>query len=116
MMLRRFSQFFPRLGSFAARRAIATGSQEKLTLPRLPIFEALNSHPRSKTAIVHSKSGKSFTYGDLLVDTALYKDRLLKLSRAKEEDLREGRIAFLVENGYDYVGTLSHVFVEWKRF
>lgn len=77
-----------------------------LTLPRLPIFEALDSHPRSKTAVVRSESGERWTYGDLLADTARYKEKLMFLDEESGLDLKERRIAFLAENGYDYVGML----------
>lgn len=91
-------------------RTITTGSKV-LTLPRLPIFEALDSHPKSKTAIVHSRSGRAFTYGDLLAATARTKDWILMRNGAEQgQDLKEKRIAFLVENGYDYVGTHPNTF------
>lgn len=100
MALRQTPQLLARIFS-----RTATSSPEVLTLPRLPIFEALNSHPKSKLAIVHSRTGQKFTYGELLAATARYKDRLLVLGKAeKEEDLKEKRVAILVENGYDYLG------------
>lgn len=104
MALRQIPQLLAPLRSRIFSRT-ATSSSEVLTLPRLPIFEALNSHPKSKLAIVHSRSGQKFTYGELLAATARYKDQLLVLSKAeKEEDLKEKRVAILVENGYDYLG------------
>lgn len=75
------------------------------TLPRLPIFEALSSHNPRSTAIVHSESGDKFTYGSLLSDAAKLRRKLLE--KAKVDDLQEQRIAFLVENGYNYVGALK---------
>ena len=72
------------------------------TLPRLPIFEAIASHDRHSTAVVHSSSGRRFTYGELLGDVAEAKDRLLEEAGVKTIDGQ--RIAFLVENSYDYVG------------
>jgi len=75
------------------------------TLPRLPIFEALASHNPKSTAIIHSESGDKFTYGGLLSDTAKLRSKLLE--KAKVDDLQEQRIAFLVENGYNYVGALT---------
>lgn len=105
MISHRLPQILPHLRNTIARRAFATGSQRSLRLPRLSIFEALDSHPKSKVAIVHSESGKSFTYGDLLADTARYRSRLMMLHKPEfRMDLGERRIAFLVENGYHYVG------------
>ena len=72
------------------------------TLPRIPIFEALKKHDAQSTAVVHSLSGRTFTYGELVNDVAAAKDTLLKSTQGKSADGE--RIAFLVENGYDYVG------------
>ncbi|KAF2279372.1 acetyl-CoA synthetase-like protein [Westerdykella ornata] len=75
------------------------------TLPRLPVFEALKKHEPTSTAVIHSLSGRSFTYGELVNDVAAAKD---KLQRNTNGQSAEGaRIAFLVENGYDYVTLLS---------
>jgi acyl-CoA synthetase (AMP-forming)/AMP-acid ligase II len=71
-------------------------------LPRLPIFEALAGHDPKSTVVVHSASGRKFTYGELLSDVAKEKERLLKEGGG---NMNGERIAFLVENGYDYVGT-----------
>ncbi|PMD33712.1 long-chain-fatty-acid-CoA ligase [Hyaloscypha variabilis F] len=77
------------------------------TLPRLPIFEALAGHDPKSTVVVHSASGRKFTYGELLSDVADGKERLLKEGRGKIDG---ERIAFLVENSYDYVVTLLSIF------
>ncbi|KAH7078671.1 hypothetical protein BKA63DRAFT_437960 [Paraphoma chrysanthemicola] len=77
------------------------------TLPRLPIFEAIKKHDAQSTAVVHSLSGRSFTYGELVNDVAAAKD---KLQRNCNGQSAEGqRISFLVENGYDYVVTLLSI-------
>ncbi|KAF2818764.1 acetyl-CoA synthetase-like protein [Ophiobolus disseminans] len=77
------------------------------TLPRLPIFEAIKSHDAQSTAVVHSLSGRTFTYGELVNDVAAAKD---KLQRNTNGQSAEGqRISFLVENGYDYVVTLLSI-------
>lgn len=75
----------------------------KATLPRLAIFEAIEKHDPKSTAIVHSQSGRSFTYGELLKDVAYAKERLAATSQGK--DIKGERVAFLIENSYDYVGT-----------
>lgn len=71
------------------------------TLPRLPIFEAIASHDPSSTAIIHSLSGRKFSYGQLLQDVAEAKHNLQTEAGGKVDGQR---IAFLVENSYDYVG------------
>lgn len=73
------------------------------TLPKHSIFKALSEHDPANHAIVHSVSGRSFTYGSLLHDIAAAKDHLASLTEGKS--LKGERIAFLAENGYDYVGT-----------
>ena len=72
------------------------------TLPRLPVFEAIAKHDPQSTAVIHSKSGRRFTYGELLRDVA---DARNSIQHSAGELRMEGeRVAFLVENGYDYVG------------
>ncbi|KAI9733015.1 MAG: hypothetical protein M1834_003559 [Cirrosporium novae-zelandiae] len=66
------------------------------TLPRLPVFEAIANHDPQHTAIIHSNSGRSFKYGNILQDVAAAKD---KLNRKASDKLEGQRIAFLVENG-----------------
>ena len=75
-----------------------------LTLPRIPLFDQISKHDPTSTAIVHSDSGKSFTYGQLLRDVAR---STKELKRDGTRNLKGERIAFLIENGYDYVG--AHV-------
>ena len=72
------------------------------SLPRLPIFEAIASHEPQSPAVVHSTSRRRFTYGGLLKDVADAKDRLCQA--AGDQSMVGQRVAFLVENGYDYVG------------
>lgn len=72
------------------------------TLPRLPLFEAVSRHDPDSTAVIHSLSGRTFKYGQLLGDVRRARDRLSQA--AGREDLNGERIAFLVENSYDYVG------------
>lgn len=75
------------------------------TLPRLPIFEAIVKHDPQSTAVIHSSSGRTFTYGELLGDIRKARERFYEASGKK--DLNGERIAFLVENSYDYVGEWS---------
>ncbi|KPI45996.1 Acyl-CoA synthetase family member 3, mitochondrial [Cyphellophora attinorum] len=77
------------------------------TLPRTPIFNAIAKHDPASLAIVHSSSDRSFSYGSLLHDVAAAKDNLTAITGGKS--LRGERIAFLAENGYDYVVTFLSI-------
>lgn len=72
------------------------------TLPNLPVFEAIANHDPKSIAVVHCKSGRRFTYGELLRDVADGRNSMRQA--AGEQDMKGQRVAFLVENGYDYVG------------
>ncbi len=77
------------------------------TFPDLPIFRAIASHDPQSTAVIHSKSERRFTYGELLKDVEGAKIKLyrqLKAAAPPNEAIGGQRVAFLVENGYDYVG------------
>ncbi|EFQ25433.1 AMP-binding enzyme [Colletotrichum graminicola] len=78
------------------------------SLPKLPLFEAISRHDPESTAVVHSLSGRRFKYGELLGDVRRARDKLL--DSAGKQDLNGERIAFLVENSYDYVVTLLAAF------
>lgn len=85
------------------------------TLPRLPIFEAVAKHDPESTAVIHSLSGRSFKYGELLGDVRRARDRLRE-ARGRE-DLDGERIAFLVENSYDYVGEQGTLYLcHWNQY
>ncbi|KAL8948792.1 MAG: hypothetical protein Q9222_005054 [Ikaeria aurantiellina] len=77
------------------------------TLPKLPIFEAIAKHDPQSTAVIHSASGRQFTYGQLLKDVHDARDKLRQSVAGKSTDGQ--RIAFLVENSYDYVVTLLSI-------
>ncbi|OTB04385.1 hypothetical protein M426DRAFT_58733 [Hypoxylon sp. CI-4A] len=74
-----------------------------LTLPKLPIFEAIASHNPQSTAVVHCLSRRTFKYGELLPDVSRVRDRIIEASG--KPDIRGERVAFLIENSYDYVVT-----------
>ncbi|GKT74601.1 2-succinylbenzoate-CoA ligase [Colletotrichum tofieldiae] len=78
------------------------------SLPRLPLFEAISQHDPESTAVIHSLSGRRFKYGELLGDVRRARNKLL--DSAGKSDLNGQRIAFLVENSYDYVVTLLAAF------
>lgn len=75
------------------------------TLPKLPVFEAIARHNPDSTVVIHSNSGRAFKYGELLGDVCKARDRIYE--KAGKTDMQGERIAFLVENSYDYVGKLS---------
>ena len=77
------------------------------TLPRLPIFEAISKYDTKTTSVIHSGSGRQFTYGELLHDVRDARDKLQEW--AGKEELAGQRIAFLVENGYDYIGAKASI-------
>ncbi|KAL8792640.1 MAG: hypothetical protein Q9195_004768 [Heterodermia aff. obscurata] len=77
------------------------------SLPRLPVFEAIASHEPQSPAVIHCASGRRFTYGGLLNDVATAKDKLYHA--AGNQSMEGQRVAFLVENGYDYVVTLLSI-------
>lgn len=89
----------PRLSNCWSR---CYGKKMLSTLPRLPVFEAIAGHSPQSTVVVHSNSGRRFQYGELLGDVRRVRNRLYEAS--KKSDLDGERIAFLVENSYDYVG------------
>ncbi|KAK5126778.1 hypothetical protein LTR85_009712 [Meristemomyces frigidus] len=75
-------------------------------LQRSALFEAIQKHNPDDTAVIHSLSGRSFKYGSLLHDVSAAKERLLSLTGKTDDSIVGERVAFLVENGYDYVVTL----------
>lgn len=74
------------------------------TLQKSAFTDAIQRHDPESTAVVHSLSGRSFKYGSLLQDIALRKGQILSETGKNEESVAGERIAFLVENSYDYVG------------
>ncbi|KAL9131495.1 MAG: hypothetical protein Q9217_000574 [Psora testacea] len=82
------------------------------TFPDLPIFRAIASHDPNSIAVIHSRSNRRFTYGELLKDVegakiGLYQQ--LKAATPDNEAIGGQRVAFLVENGYDHVVTLLSI-------
>ncbi|KAG9605672.1 acetyl-CoA synthetase-like protein, partial [Aureobasidium melanogenum] len=96
----------PTLPSAAFRCARTISTNRLACLPRTPLFEAIKSHDPESSAVIHSLSGRQFTYGSLLKDVAIAKQRLANDAGRDAEALQGERIAFLVENSYDYVVTL----------
>ncbi|PNS21859.1 hypothetical protein CAC42_457 [Sphaceloma murrayae] len=79
------------------------------TLPRYPIFEALAKHDPESTAVVHSVSGRAYTYGQLVGDISSKAKQIAADAGREEGQLKGERIALLIENGYDYVVNLLSI-------
>lgn len=99
------SAYIPRQSSAKASRVSTVFAAPMATLQRSPIFEAIQKHDANSTAVIHSASGRRFHYGSILHDVAAAKDHLLQATGKKEHGIAGERVAFLIENGYDYVGT-----------
>jgi malonyl-CoA/methylmalonyl-CoA synthetase len=90
-----------------SKRSFTTSSIRMSSgLPKLPLFEAIANHDPNSTVVIHSISGRRFTYGELLGDVTEARDRLYE--SAGGHSIKGQRIAFLVENSYDYVGAHRH--------
>lgn len=74
------------------------------TLQSTAFFEAMRQHDPASLAVVHGDSSQSYSYGSLLQDVAIAKERLLKDTGKTADGIVEQRIAFMVENSYDYAG------------
>ncbi|KAK4229698.1 acyl-CoA synthetase family member 3, mitochondrial [Podospora fimiseda] len=89
---------------FNNKISLVSGLRMASSLPKLPVFEAIVRHDPNSTAVIHSRSGRRFQYGELLGDVAKVRNQLYE--KAGRNDLDGERVAFLVENSYDYVVTL----------
>lgn len=94
---------------FPAKSSTLLFAAPMATLQRSAFFEAIEKHDANSTAVLHCDSGRSFKYGSILHDVAAAKDNLLQATGKTEEAIAGERVAFLVENGYDYVGAQSLV-------
>lgn len=90
-----------------SRAFSCTSSAMAAALQRSAFFEAIRKHDPSSTAVVNFDSGVAFSYGSLLCDVSRAKERLLQETGKDESGIAGERIAFMVENGYDYVGAHS---------
>lgn len=87
------------------------------TLPNVPLFHAFQSHNPSNTAVVHTANANDYSYGNLVTDIIRSGDRLRQIfpeNATGKNPIRGERVAFLVENGYDYVGTVSLFLLFYK--
>jgi malonyl-CoA/methylmalonyl-CoA synthetase len=69
---------------------------------RSVLFEALRGHDQGSAAIADTAAGKHFTYASLMRDVSNFKRQLLR--ELGRNDISGERVAFIVENGYNYVG------------
>ena len=88
-----------------------TSAAMAAALQRSAFFEAMRQHDPSTTAVVNNDSGVAFSYGSLLRDVSRAKERLLQETGKDEKSIAGERIAFMVENGYDYVGADSSLYI-----
>ena len=80
-----------------------------VSLQRSAFLEAIQRHEPSSVAVVENASGASFSYQTLLQSVARAKEQLLLNTGRTDETISGERVAFLVENGFDYVVTLLAV-------
>src|ERR1700738_1143227 len=77
-----------------------------VALPALPMFKELVKHAQlGRTAIVDysvaADGSATYSYAQLLSDVTKFRDDLAR--ELGVEDLKAARVAFLAENGYNYV-------------
>ncbi|KAG2183637.1 hypothetical protein INT43_006645 [Umbelopsis isabellina] len=76
---------------------------KQLALPKLPLFQQALSQAQNaelnKPAVVDVRTGKSFTYRQLVTAVASFREKILN----GRSDLEEARVAFLCPSGYQYV-------------
>ena len=93
------SNRLPRLSQFSRLSSTTT----TITLPNIPIFQALKDHDPKSLSVLHSLSHRTFTYGNLIGDVLRAREDL----RLKAGDIAGERVGFLAENSYDYVGMFT---------
>ncbi|OKO92308.1 Acyl-CoA synthetase family member 3, mitochondrial [Penicillium subrubescens] len=91
-------------------RLFSTAKRLFTQLPNTHIFRAIKDHDPASLAVVHSLSGRSFTYGNLTADVLRAKEDLLRKAGQTKGKLSGERIAFMAENSYDYVVMLLAIF------
>lgn len=84
-------------------KLFSSGRSLLTQLPNTHVFRAIKDHDPASLAVVHSLSGRSFTYGNLTADVLRAKEDLEKKA-GRMGKLSGERIAFMAENSYDYVG------------
>lgn len=85
-------------------RLFSTAKRLLTSLPDTHIFRAIRDHDPASLAVLHSLSGRSFTYGNLTADVLRAKEDLEQKAGKIKGKLAGERVAFMAENSYDYVG------------
>lgn len=97
------AQFFHEWSRRNQRQIFRYFLRHSSTLPNTAFFRALCTHDPASYSVIHSKSGRRFSYGNLVRDVTRAKDDLERNSDGRH--YLPGRcIAFLAENSYEYVG------------
>ncbi|KAJ1334948.1 malonyl-CoA/methylmalonyl-CoA synthetase [Microdochium nivale] len=76
-----------------------------VTIQRSAFLEALAKHDPSSVAVIDSASGTSYSFGALLQAVVRARELLLLKTGRASHALSGERVAFMVENGIDYVVT-----------
>jgi acyl-CoA synthetase (AMP-forming)/AMP-acid ligase II len=80
-----------------------------MPIPSLPLFVAAQQSAKDdpeKIAIIDVTKKESFTFTQLLEDTAALRKHIIEtLGSTSSGDLNEQRVAYLCPAGYDYVAT-----------
>lgn len=80
-----------------------------VTIQRSAFLEALAKHDPSSVAVIDSASGTSYSFGALLQAVVRARELLLLKAGRASHALSGERVAFMVENGIDYVGMTRHL-------
>ena len=72
------------------------------TLPKNAFFQALLDHDAHRIAVTQTATHREYTYGQLVKDVAHGRAWLDR--KTEKMQLKSECIAFLAENGYEYVG------------
>ncbi|KAJ5389052.1 uncharacterized protein N7496_000120 [Penicillium cataractarum] len=97
-------------GQTVHARFFSTAKRLLTSLPDTHIFRAIRDHDPSSLAVLHSLSGRSFTYGNLTADVLRAKEDLEQKVGKMKGNLSGERVAFMAENSYDYVVLLLAIF------
>lgn len=75
-----------------------------VSLQRSAFLEAIRKHEPSSVAVVENATGANFSYRSLLHGVVRAKELLLLQTGRSDATISGERVAFMVENGFDYVG------------
>ena len=75
-----------------------------ISLQRSAFIDAIQKHEPASIAIMENDSGAIISYSSLLRCVARAKELLLLKTGKSDNSISGERIAFIIENGLDYVG------------